>query len=80
MPMILSPETYAAMLAEADAAGATMIHARASWIIANKTSVSPPATAVTPGYRIALLRCSPPPCVELWAVADGDISSDWEVV
>lgn len=78
--MILSdPDLYPAMLAAADAAGSSVVHARVSWLWAHLGSHAPPAVSVKPGCRVALLRCDPAPCVELWAVADSDLSSDWEV-
>lgn len=79
--MILSDAAlYPAMLAAADAAGSSVIHARLSWLRAHLGEGAPPAISVRPGCRVALLRCTPAPCVELWAVADGDLSSDWEVM
>jgi hypothetical protein len=79
MPMILPADDYAAMLTAADAAGSTRVRARVSWLIANRSADAPPATSIRPGTFLARLRCSPPPCVELWAASDADLSSDWEV-
>lgn len=80
MPVIVSdPDLYPAMLSAADAAGSIVIHARVSWLRSQLGEEAPPVTSVRAGCRVAMLRCSPPPCVELWAVGDDEIASDWVV-
>jgi hypothetical protein len=76
--ILADPTLYPTLLAAADAAGATSVRARVSWLRANLGTQAPPAISIQPGCRVALLRCNPPPCVELWAVADADLASDWE--
>lgn len=79
MPVILPAADYTAMLAAADAAGTSQVRARVSWLRAHRTAEAPPETSIRPGVFLARLRCDPPPCVELWAVADDAIATDWEV-
>lgn len=81
MPVIVSdPDLYPAMLTAADAASASVIHARVSWLRSQLGESAPPAISVRAGCRVAYLRCTPAPCIELWAVADDSIASDWVVV
>lgn len=76
---MISDAVRDAMLTAADAAGSSRINARQSWMVEQRTSDLPPVTVLRPGVLFAKLRCDPPPCVELWIVADDAITTDWEV-
>lgn len=78
MPRILPDSIYDAMLSAADAAGATEVRARATFVRENLTDGTLPVRSIRPGTYPATLRCDPPPCVRLAIVADSAISSDWE--
>ena len=79
MPNILPDQVYAAMLAAADAAGASAVRVRTSYARANLVAGTLPLRVIRPGASPALLRCDPPPCVRLMVVADEDLAADWEV-
>lgn len=77
---IFADSLYAELTAAADSAGANRIYARLSWV---REQVNHPLVHprfIQPGDRVAMLRCSPPPCIELWAVPDYELSSEWEAV
>jgi hypothetical protein len=76
---ILPDPIYDAMIAAADAAGSSVIQARVSYVRAHLLPGTLPSRAIRVGTEPALLRCDPPPCIRLQVVADGDLSSDWEV-
>ena len=79
MPVILTGSLYDDLLTAADAAGATRVNARASWVRQNLVADTLRADSIRPPCKVAKLRCNPPPCVELWAVLDDALSADWEV-
>lgn len=68
------------MLTALDAAGASEVRVRLSYLLAQMEPGVQPRSALEPGQVTAYLRCDPPPCVRLVIAADGDLSSDWEVV
>lgn len=76
---ILPEAAYAAMIAAAEAAGATRVRARTSYIRANLVAGTLPPRSIRPGTVPAYLRCSPSPCIRLEVVADAELEADWEI-
>lgn len=70
-----------AMLAAADSAKATRILAKISWLQGKliPANMPFPCERVRAESQVALMRCTPGPCVELWAVHDWTISENWRV-
>lgn len=76
------PDEIRAELADAAAAaGSFRINARIGWLkqIVNRPPI-PRLWEPAPGTLIGYLRCNPEPCITLWAAADDELQSDWEVV
>lgn len=79
--MALLPSTITGeMIAAADAAGASEVRVRLSYLLAHMEPGVQPRSALEPGQVTAYLRCSPPPCMPLRISADADLAADWEVV
>ncbi len=76
----LPTDIRSSMLAAADAAGASVIAARMTYVRSVMTSERIPVKAIRPGVEPAYLRCNPSPCVVLRIVADHELAADWEVV
>lgn len=76
---IFADSLYAELTAVADSAAATRVLARLTWL---REQVNHPLVHprfIQAGDRVAMLRCSPSPCIELWAVADSELPTDWRV-